>query len=75
VGFLTVAFGASTAESWIRRETMGADPLLKPMLDKFDALENYYREHPGALANSATGQRDRSAARPGPGSAPADGPF
>src|ERR1017187_6991475 len=32
VGFLTLAFGASTAESWIRRETVAADPLLKPML-------------------------------------------
>jgi len=53
VGFLTVAYGASTAESWIRRETMAADPLLKPMLDEFDALENYYRDHPGALASAA----------------------
>jgi sialate O-acetylesterase len=37
VGFLTLAFGASTAESWIRRETIAADPLLKPMLEHFDA--------------------------------------
>jgi len=27
---------------------MAADPLLKPMLDKFDARENYFKAHPGA---------------------------
>jgi len=37
VGIVTLAFGASTAESWIRRETLAADPQLKPMLDRFDA--------------------------------------
>jgi sialate O-acetylesterase len=75
VGFLTVAFGASTAQSWIRRETMGADPLLKPMLDKFDALENYYREHPGALANSAPEAPQTINARPGNATAPLRDPV
>src|ERR1035437_2913783 len=37
VGIVTLAFGASTAEAWIRRETLAADPQLKPMLDRFDA--------------------------------------
>jgi sialate O-acetylesterase len=37
VGIVTLAFGASTAEAWIRRETMAADPQLKPMLDRFDS--------------------------------------
>jgi len=27
VGFITLAYGASTAEAWIRRETIAADPL------------------------------------------------
>ncbi len=37
VGIITETFGASTAESWIRREALAADPKLKPMLDAFDA--------------------------------------
>ena len=83
VGFLTVAYGASTAESWIRRETLAADPLLKPMLDKFDTLENYYQRASGRAGERrarssaddqrAAGQCDGSAARSGAGSAPADG--
>ena len=46
VGILTEAFGASTAESWIRRETMAADPKLKPMLDRFDAAVEKFRTNP-----------------------------
>jgi sialate O-acetylesterase len=37
VGIITLAFGASTAEAWIRRETMTADPKLQPMVESFDA--------------------------------------
>jgi sialate O-acetylesterase len=37
VGIIAEAYGASTAEAWIDRETMSADPKLKPMLDRFDA--------------------------------------
>ena len=33
VGILTLSFGASTAEAWISREVMAADPQMKPMLD------------------------------------------
>jgi sialate O-acetylesterase len=75
VGFLTVAYGASTAESWIRRETLVADPLLKPMLDKFDALENYYRAHPGALASAAPEAPQTINARPGNATAPLRDPV
>ena len=46
VGIITEAFGASTAESWIRRETMAADPKLKPMLDRFDAAVEKFRTNP-----------------------------
>ena len=42
VGIVTLAFGASTAEAWIRRETMANDPQLKPMLDQFDAKVKTY---------------------------------
>lgn len=53
VGILTVAFGASTAEAWIRRETVAADPLLKPLLDRFDNLVAYYKEHSDVPAEQA----------------------
>ena len=46
VGIITEAFGASTAETWIRRETMAADPKLKPMLDRFDAAVEKFRTNP-----------------------------
>ena len=43
IGIVTLAFGASTAEAWIRRETMASDPKLKPMLDGFDAKVKSYQ--------------------------------
>jgi sialate O-acetylesterase len=53
VGILTLAFGGSTAESWVRREALDSDPLLKPMLDRFDAAVRYYRASPNAPAGQA----------------------
>ena len=53
VGMLVLAFGASTAESWIPRETMAEDPLLKPMLDRFDRAVQFYRANPKAPAEQA----------------------
>ena len=51
VGILTEAFGASTAEAWIRRETLAADPQLKPLLDSFDAkVENFRTNRPAIVA-------------------------
>jgi sialate O-acetylesterase len=51
VGIIAEAFGASTAESWIDRETMAADPQLKPMLDRFDAaVENFRTNRPAVVA-------------------------
>ncbi|MBC8095798.1 MAG: sialate O-acetylesterase [Akkermansiaceae bacterium] len=46
VGIVTMAFGASTAEAWIRRETLAADPDLKPMLDRFDAAVQSFKTNP-----------------------------
>jgi sialate O-acetylesterase len=46
VGIITEAFGASTAESWIDRETMAADPKLKPMLERFDAAVEKFKTNP-----------------------------
>lgn len=48
LGIITEAFGASTAEAWIDRETMAADPKLKPMLDRFDAAVEKFKANPPA---------------------------
>lgn len=42
IGILTETYGASTAQAWIRRETIAASPTLKPMLDEFDAAVKAY---------------------------------
>jgi sialate O-acetylesterase len=36
IGIVTLTYGASTAQAWIRREAIAADPRLKPALDRFD---------------------------------------
>ncbi len=65
VGIVTLAFGASTAESWIRREALNSDPLLKPMLDQFDAAVQFYRANPDAPADQAPQAPQTINARPG----------
>ncbi len=37
VGIVTLTYGASTAQAWISREAIAANPQLKPVLDEFDA--------------------------------------
>ncbi len=61
VGVLTLAFGASTAEAWIRRETMAADPELKPMLDRFDAAVKTFRSNPAPAVVAPPRSEDVSA--------------
>jgi sialate O-acetylesterase len=46
IGIITLAYGASTAEAWIRRETLTNDPALKPMVDHFDAAVIAFRTNP-----------------------------
>lgn len=53
VGIVTVAYGGSTAEAWLPREAFAGDPVLKPLLDRFDARETYFRDHPHAMAVDA----------------------
>jgi sialate O-acetylesterase len=65
VGIVTVAFGASTAESWLPRQALAGDPQLKPMLDRFDALEDYYKTHPHAMAADGPPAPQTLNARPG----------
>jgi sialate O-acetylesterase len=42
VGIITETYGASTAQAWIRREAIATNPLLKPVLDEFDAKVKVY---------------------------------
>jgi sialate O-acetylesterase len=65
VGILTVAYGASTAESWLPRSALEADPQLKPLLDRFDALESFYKSHPGATTADAPPAPQTINSRPG----------
>ena len=42
VGIIAETYGASTAQAWIRREAIAANPRLKPVLEEFDAkVKNY----------------------------------
>ncbi len=65
IGILTVAYGGSTAESWLPRQVLQDDPGLKPMLDHFDELESFYTSHPGAMAADAPPGPQTINARPG----------
>jgi sialate O-acetylesterase len=42
VGIVTLTYGASCAQAWIRRETIAAQPKLRPVLDEFDAKVKAY---------------------------------
>jgi sialate O-acetylesterase len=65
VGIVLSAYGASTAEAWVPREAIAADPQLKPMLDRFDARETYFKAHPDANDADAPGAPQTLNARPG----------
>jgi sialate O-acetylesterase len=49
VGVIVESFGASTIESWIRREALAADPKMKPFLDGFDTKVTAFRTAPPAV--------------------------
>jgi sialate O-acetylesterase len=45
VGLITTAYGASTAEAWIREEPLTSDTVLKPLTDAFKAkLRKYLQD-------------------------------
>ena len=68
VGIVTEAFGASTAEAWISRETLASDPKLKPMLDHFDAAVQNFRASPPPVVvpprSEDVSANERRSARP-----------
>ena len=54
VGIVTLAFGASCAHAWIRRDAMLADPEFKAVLDRFDEqVKGYVPPTPETLAERA----------------------
>jgi sialate O-acetylesterase len=63
VGMITMAYGASTAESWIRREALASDPQLSPMLTTFDAAVKTFRSMPHPVVAPPPSE-DVSAASP-----------
>jgi len=66
VGIVTVAYGGSTAEAWLPREALAGDAQLKPLLDRFDARESYFKDHPHAMAADAPPAPRTLNARPAP---------
>ncbi len=54
VGLVTSAFGASTAEAWISREKLAADPAFKPLHDAFWKKFIAYRDHPKPFGDYGT---------------------
>ena len=46
VGIVTMTFGASTAQAWIRRETLLGDPETAPLIAAFDAAVEKYKAGP-----------------------------
>lgn len=50
VGLVTSAFGASTAEAWISREALTADPAFKGLLDAFARKRDDFASKPDAMA-------------------------
>lgn len=68
VGIIAQAFGASTAEAWIDRETLVADPQLKPLVDHFDAAVESFRTNPPPVVAPPRSE-DVSATNPSVGGA------
>jgi sialate O-acetylesterase len=65
VGIVVVAFGASTAESWISRAALAGDPEMKQRLARFDDLYSFYKAHPGATTDQAPPAPQTINSRPG----------
>ena len=44
VGMINNAWGGSACEAWIRRDVLNADPLYKPLMDRWTQMESRYAE-------------------------------
>ena len=64
VGILTLSYGASTAEAWIGREALAANPELKLVLDSFEGKEReFLAAHPDPAKYRAEFAAAQAAAR------------
>jgi len=70
VGVILSAYGASTAEAWVPREALAADPKLKPILDGFDAHEAAFKAAPPAPPAPPAAAAPPAAPAPGLAAAP-----
>jgi sialate O-acetylesterase len=52
VGIVLEAYGASTAEAWVPREQLAAQPRLAPMLELFDKRVAFFRAHPEGVSDA-----------------------
>jgi sialate O-acetylesterase len=78
IGIVTLTYGASTAQAWIRREAIMADPRLRPVLDEFDAKVKSYvppTEDEVARWNAANNQAKAAKKKPGVGRKPKTDPV
>ncbi len=75
VGIVTLAFGASCAHAWIRRDAMLGDPAFKAVLDRFDeqvksytppTAEEQAKQKEAAAAAKAAGQKAPRGGRASP---------
>ena len=58
VGIVTLTFGASSAQAWVRREAALSNPRLAAELAKFDEAVQAYRSDPAALEKYETAQAE-----------------
>jgi sialate O-acetylesterase len=75
IGIVTLTYGASCAQAWLRRDAIAANPRLKPQLDEFDLkVKNYLPPTAAELAAwqmavdkaKAAGQRPPRRPKPDP---------
>ncbi|HEX3728377.1 MAG TPA: sialate O-acetylesterase [Opitutaceae bacterium] len=62
IGIINESYGASTAEAWVQRETLAADPDLQPMLGRYDAAYSKFKSDPDAAARYAAARKAYQAA-------------
>jgi sialate O-acetylesterase len=65
IGMVVVAFGASTAESWVSRSVVAGNPQMEPMLTHFDDLYSFYKAHPNSTTDEAPPAPQTINSRPG----------
>jgi len=63
VGIITLAYGASSAHAWISRETLVADPKLKPIVAQFDKEVSAFRANPPDAVGAAPSEDVSAKAR------------